>query len=158
MGKKINTIIAISGICGCFFVIKKLYSELNDVEEEVNKKRLQLWLFEKWIMNCQKNLYVEFWFKKKGYSNIGIYGCGMAGKRLIDELKGSKDVSVIYIVDKNVDLYLDINIYKDIPNQLPVDVIVVTVVAEFEDIKEELKQKGIRVPIVSIEDVVFEMD
>ena len=62
-----------------------------------------------------------------------------------------------YGIDKNADnIYMDVNIVTMEDELKPVDAIVVTPIFFFDDIEEELSQK-IDCPIISLEDVLYEV-
>ena len=66
-------------------------------------------------------------------------------------------IQVQYGIDKNADnIYMDVNIVTMEDELKPVDAIVVTPIFFFDDIEEELSQK-IDCPIISLEDVLYEV-
>lgn len=110
-------------------------------------------LFDKWLRIKESEKTLSSYFEKKSYKEIAIYGIGMVGKHLLTELECT-DVNVIYGIDKQgSQLNFSFPIYK-IGMELPkADVIVVTVMHEFDKIYKELRRKY-RGSIVSIEEVV----
>ena len=89
--------------------------------------------------------------KKQGY--VCSDGLGVMGQRLIKELRDSQ-VEVVYGIDKNEDMtYTGLDVIP-IRGELPsVDAVVVTVVKEFETIREVLSKK-IDCPVIAIEDIL----
>ena len=79
---------------------------------------------------------------------------GGIGERVYEELKKT-DVDVKYFIDKSV-INSRLKVF-DINDELPyVDVIIVTPIFAFDDIERELSQK-VNYPIVSIEDIIYEI-
>ena len=79
-----------------------------------------------------------------------------AGERLLEELKDSK-IDVKYGIDKNADgIYSDIELVTMEDKLETVDAIVVTPIFFFDQIEEELSKK-ISCPIISLEDILYEV-
>ena len=78
------------------------------------------------------------------------------GERLYDELKNS-DINVKYAIDKDaINIYSEINVYT-LKDQLDdVDVVIVTPIFYFDNIRNELRNK-FNCPIISIEDVLWKI-
>ena len=96
------------------------------------------------------------YFEKNNYKTVAIYGMKELGERLYDELKDS-DVAVKYFIDKNAgELYADVDILTPDDELEPVDAIVVTATYYFDDIEETLGEK-VEYPIVSLEDIIYEV-
>ena len=78
------------------------------------------------------------------------------GETLIEELKGS-NVEVAYGIDQNADsIYADVDIVTMEENLDEVDVIVVTAITFFDEIEEKLSGK-VNCPIISLEDILYEV-
>ena len=74
----------------------------------------------------------------------------------IEELKDT-DIHVAYGIDKGAEsIYAEIDIVSPDDNLQEVDVIVVTAITFFEDIEEKLSKK-VNCPIVSLEDILYEL-
>ena len=96
------------------------------------------------------------YFIDNNYTNIAIYGLSHIGETLLEELKASP-VKVSYAIDKNAsNLCANIDILMPNDELKPVDIIVVTAISYYEDIKKELEKK-IECPIVSLSDIVRKM-
>lgn len=77
-------------------------------------------------------------------------------ERLLDELKDC-GVEVKYAVDKNADsIYADLDVHLPDEELPKVDVVVVTAVYFFDEIYNNLMDK-VSCPIVSLEDVIYEI-
>lgn len=96
------------------------------------------------------------YFERNHYKTVAIYGMKEFGERLYDELKDT-DITVKYIIDKNVDgVYADVDIITPDDEMPPIDVIVVTATYFFDEIEGTLGEK-VDYPIVSLEDILYEV-
>ena len=79
-----------------------------------------------------------------------------AGETLVDELKASA-IQITYAIDKNAGaIYEDVNIVSPEEDLEKVDAIIVTSITFYDEIKENLSKK-ISVPILSLEDLLYEI-
>ncbi|MCM1211806.1 MAG: hypothetical protein NC318_09395 [Blautia sp.] len=112
--------------------------------------------FDKWLQVRQKGKTLVEYFEKQGYKTVAIYGMKELGERLYDELYGS-GITVKYIIDKNADLlYADVDVVTPDEKLESVDVIVVTAIYYFDEIEEMLSER-VDYPIVSLEDILYEV-
>lgn len=123
----------------------------------MSEKYLALFLMmNQWVKVKQEGKCLVEFFEKKGYKRIAIYGMSYAGETLANELKNT-DVEVVYGIDKNVDsVYSNVDIVSLEDNLKPVDAIVVTAITFFNEIEEQLAQK-VKCPILSLEDILYEV-
>ncbi len=135
-------------------------TKMNEVvvEKQVNEEKFRIMyhMMEKWMRIKQNEIGLDSYFNSYNYKKIAIYGMGDIGRLLINELSKS-EIKVIYGIDKNpgaADEKIDIYSPDD---ELPeVDAIVVTAIAYFDDIEAMLSQK-ISCPVISLEDIVYEV-
>ena len=93
---------------------------------------------------------------KNKYEKIAIYGLSYAGETLLSELQDSS-IQIAYGIDQNADsIYSDINVYSLEDSLEPVDVVVVTAITFFNEIEKKLSGK-IDCPIISLEDILYEI-
>ncbi len=79
-----------------------------------------------------------------------------AGETLLNELKDTM-VHVVYGIDNNAGgIYSDIDIFSMEDNLPPVDAVVVTATTYFDEIEEKLREK-VDCPIISLEDILYEI-
>lgn len=127
-----------------------LYQQLAD-------KHLVLYqLMDEWVHIKQEGKNLERFFTQNHYKNIAVYGMNLVGRTLVKELKGT-DIHVSYAVDQNADkMYTDIEV-KTPQEELPkVDVMVVTPITYFDQIEAAMQNK-IDCPLVSIDDILYEL-
>ena len=113
-------------------------------------------ILDAWLCHKEAGISLDQYFKVKGITSIAIYGGGMLGKHLLEELNDS-DVRVVCVIDKMGDaLKLEVPVYLP-EDELPeTDVIVVTATYAYVEIKQQLYDKGIN-KVVSLENIVMEI-
>lgn len=157
--KKGTVLGLVSGIFGgvaasAVYFIKK-NQNINEMDK-VKKFKTYYNMLNQWLMlrNAEKKL--EEYFINHGYQSVAIYGMGEMGERFYEEMKTSQ-IEIKYAIDKSADYVLsDIKIYGVDDTWEPVDVIIVTSVFAYEEIRKALKDKA-SCPIVSLEDVIQEL-
>ena len=112
--------------------------------------------FDQWLRIRQEGKTLVEYFEKNDYKTVAIYGMKELGERLYDELENS-GIEVRYIIDKNADsIYADVDVITPDDDLEPVDVIVVTAIYYFDEIEEMLSEK-VDYPVVSLEDILYEV-
>lgn len=135
---------------------KFYHRRLANASQIASKYVFLFQLMNYWMTQKQNNVNIGEYLQYKGYRHIAIYGMSHMGLNLVRELK-DWDIQVDYAIDKNKD-----NLFTDIKTFLPeevlydVDAIIVTVLDHFVEIKELLKEK-VMCPILSLEDLLYEM-
>ena len=96
------------------------------------------------------------YLEKNDYQKIAIYGMSYAGETLLEEFRDS-EVVVAYAIDRNADgIYTDVDVVSMEDELAPVDAVVVTAIAFFDEIEEKLSEK-LDCPILSLEDILYEV-
>lgn len=113
-------------------------------------------LMNQWVQLKQEGKKLASYFEKYGYKKIAVYGMSYAGETLLNELKET-EVQVVYGIDQKADeIYSEVKIFT-VNDELPsVDVIVVTAITFFDEIEEQLHEK-MECPIISLEDIVYDL-
>ena len=126
-------------------------------ENQLNRKNdAILKLYNQWVSLKQDGKNVADYLKAEGYKTVAIYGMHYMGENLLGELKGS-GVEVKYAIDRNAEkLFFDVDVLT-MEEELPqVDAVIVTAFYFFDEIEEALAEK-IDCPVLSIEDILYEM-
>lgn len=123
----------------------------------LSDKHLELFkMMAQWVQVKQEGKNLASYFETHGYKNIAIYGMSFAGKTLLSELEDS-GIAVAYGIDKNASsIYADIEILSMSDELEKVDAIVVTPITFFDEIEEMLSAKT-DCPVISLEDVLYEV-
>lgn len=138
-------------------VVGKITGESIEKAQNQSSKHLTLFLMmNQWVKVKQEGKNLAEYFEKEGYKNIAIYGMSYAGETLVEELKNT-NVHIAYGIDKNANtIYADFDVVTMDEKLLPVDAIVVTAISFFDEIEESLSEK-INCPILSLEDILYEV-
>lgn len=136
---------------------RKKQKELQNAWNLSNKHLALFKMMNDWVRLKQDGKNLADYFIKNDYKTIAIYGMSYAGQTLVNELKGT-NIEVKYGIDKSVESrYLDIEVYKLEDAIEQVDAIVVTPITFFREIEDELGAI-FDCPIISLEDVLYEID
>lgn len=153
----ISALSALAGALAGAGTIGKVERDQRKKVEKLSGKFSALFhMMNQWVKVKQEGKNLSSYFEKNNYKKIAIYGMSYVGETLLEELKGT-GIEVAYGIDKRVfSSHTDIKIVS--PDDLPdcVDVIVVTAIDFFDEIEEMLREK-VECPILSIEDIVFEV-
>ncbi len=153
----ISVLSALTGAVIGAGAVGKVTAKSIDKVKNMSDKHLALFLMmNQWVKVKQESKNLSEYFEKNGYKKIAIYGMSYAGETLIDELKDS-NIIVAYTIDKNADsIYSDIDIVSVEEDLKPVDAVVVTAITFFDEIEEKLSAK-IDCPIISLEDILYDI-
>lgn len=145
----------VGGIAGAGVVGKIGYDKTDQMKKMADKHLALFLMMNQWVKVKQEGKTVVSYFEKHGYKKVAIYGMSYVGETLLNELKNS-EIELSYGIDRNTGLYSYIDILT-INDPLPeVDVIVVTAITFFDEICELLRDK-VSCPIVSMEDILYEI-
>lgn len=136
-------------------LIYKNFHETKALTEDnpLKKSRYLMQLFNKWLCLKEKGKTLQPYFGNKNYKDIAIYGLGMAGNHLLADLEKSS-VKIAYGIDRlGNHLKYHFPIYT-MDQELPTaDIIVVSVIYDFDNIYKDLKGK-FSGPIISLSEIV----
>lgn len=144
------------GIVGIALTNKFKNEEIQKKKKSKDKFKGYYNLLNQWLRLKQERKSLETFFVENQYRTIAIYGMGELGNRLYDELKDSA-VRIKYAIDENTaGAYSEIEVIAPDENFPEVDAIIVTAVFAYNEIEEKLSGKT-NIPIISLEDVVYEV-
>lgn len=162
MNKTVKTVLAALGgfavgiVSGIISVERSMEKEVK-CRQTMSDKHLALFLMmNQWVKVKQDGKNLADYFVKAGYKRIAVYGMSYVGETLLDELKDT-EVSVAYGIDKNADsIFADIDVVSPDDDLKEIDAVVVTSITFFDEI-EEMLEKKINCPIISLEDILYEV-
>ncbi len=129
--------------------------KLEDQKKMTEKNREQYLLLNQWLKLRQSGKSICNYLSEKGYKTVAIYGMGMNGKRVVQELKDS-GIEALYGIDKKADsIVSEINVLAADADLPETDAIVVSEPVYIEEITKLLKTK-VHCPIVSLEEAIYE--
>ncbi len=156
---KLTTLGGVLG--GMVYIFNKSLKKENDF-----KRRFKSYYntTSQWLANRNDNKEVGNYFEENNYNTIAIYGMGTMAELFYNELKKSNPkVKVAYFIDKNAEeLYyglddIDVVGLDDISAREEVDAVIVTPIYDFDEINDELMERGVEADIISLEDIVYEI-
>lgn len=112
-------------------------------------------MFDKWIQIKNKDKNLQCFFEDNFIYNIAIYGMGIIGRRLYEELRFSP-IKIKYGIDRNAkDIKIDGLEIKTLDDMIPsIDAVIVTPI-DFYEIEKNIYQKiGRDIDVIFIEDIV----
>jgi len=153
----IGTLGILAGAAGGAIGTKIVMDDKLKKAESMSKKHLDLFLMmNQWVAVKQEGKNLADYLERKEYRNIAIYGMSYAGETLLKELENT-GIYVKYGIDNNKDnLYCDIELHSMEDELDDVDAVVVTPITFFDEIAEKLSKK-INCPVISLEDVLYEV-
>lgn len=153
----ISVLSAVTGAAIGAGAVKKVATEEKNKVKSMSDKHLALFLMmNQWVKVKQEGKNLSAYFERNNYKRIAVYGMSYAGETLIDELKGTA-TEVAYGIDRNANsIYADVDVISMEDDLAPVDAVVVTAITFFDEIEGELAEK-IECPILSLEDVLYEI-
>lgn len=147
---------AIGGIVAAGAVVKISGDETAKAQKMSDKHLALFKMMNQWIRVKQEGKNLSSYFEKNRYKEIAIYGMSFAGETLIEELKDT-NTKVLYGIDQCADrLYSEVDILTVDDELKAVDAIVVTAITFFDEIEEKLNGI-IDCPIISLEDILYEV-
>ena len=137
--------------------IGKIEGEKLDQARAMSNKHLELFkMMTQWVKVKQEGKDIAAYFEKRCYKKIAIYGMSFAGEVLSGEFKNS-NVTIAYGIDKNAaSIYSDVDVVSMDDELEEVDAIIVTAITFFDEIEEQLS-KRVDCPIISLEDVLYDV-
>lgn len=141
-------------LIGTVIAIKKSWN-INQTNKELAKKHLTLYLLmNQWVRKKQEQKELAEYLQRMGCRQIALYGMGLVGETVYQELKNSA-VTVLYAIDKEVTNMGEYGIKVVHPEEElePVDAIIVTPVFYYNSINKMLSEK-VSCPVYSIDELI----
>ena len=117
---------------------------IEKTEDELEKFKEYYMLLIQWGLDYQANAQLSDFLHRHSYNVIAIYGAAELGELLYEQMK-KEEIEVRYFIDRRSDvLKSEIEIYS-LEDELPdVDVVVVTAIHNYDDIRNILEKKNIK--------------
>ena len=153
----IGALSLMAGIVGGMVGTKEIEKpKLNKAKQQSDKHLALYLMMNQWVKVKQENKSIAEYLEKQGYKEIAIYGMNYVGETLLNELAGS-GIHVKYGIDKKADgIYSNVEVISPEDVLEEVDVVVVTAITFFDEIEELLSEK-LECPIISLEDILYEV-
>lgn len=153
----ISLVSLLAGAAAGAGTVGKIQSDKLKKSWGMSDKHLSLFLMmNQWVKVKQEGKSLASYLEKNDYKKIAIYGMSYAGETLVNELQGT-GVVVAYGIDKRSDsINADVDVISADDIMEPVDAVVVTAITFFDEIEEMLSEK-FDCPIISLEDILYEV-
>ena len=137
---------------------KKQLQILSDENRELQRKCDRYkgyWeIMDEWIRLMENDAKISYGFPDSSGNRVMIYGLGMLGKHLMNQLKKEK-VNLVAAIDNKGGTNPDVKIYKPDDKLPDADLLIVTVQYDYQRIKESIAANvGRDCTIVSLEEVL----
>ncbi len=144
------------GIGGAKLVGRQYDLHCEKVENNADKFSDYYNMTLQWIKVHQQKKSLHHYFENKGYKHIAIYGMNDIAYAILGELKDT-ETEVDFCIDRNADnLFIEVDCYRPDEEMPDVDACVVALPELYNSIAETI-QPILKCPIVSIEDVIWEI-
>lgn len=118
-----------------------------------NKKFNQIIsLYERWMKLKNDNGGVFAFIRDNGFKRVVVYGMGSLGRSLCGELS-THNIEVPYVMDRRKEVPCSYPLYAVEDNLPDADLIIVTAISAYEEIKKKLGEK-MGCPILSLDDII----
>lgn len=127
--------------------------EQEEIEEQ-SKDSEYLDLMDKWMICKENSKPITSWLNKYKIDKVAIYGIGVFGRHLINEIDES-EIELLYAIDRNITTHGNVQVFS--PDNLPNErtTLIVTSPYYFADIYKDMKSKGFK-QIISIKQLIDE--
>lgn len=147
----VSVIILLVWLCILYKRQRNMSVKLNTALKSNDKNLINYNLATKLLYELQNGGEIAKRVKQNGFTSVAVYGMGPIGRFVVKELLRN-GIAVTYAVDQNAELiYADVPVYNTEGILPQVDVMVVTAVYYYEQIKNTLKNK-VKCPVVSLYD------
>ncbi len=144
------------GAVGAIGAGKAAGTKINERQQMADKHLALFLMMNQWVKVKQEGKKLASYFEKNGYQKIAIYGMSYAGETLVAELQDS-GVQVAYGIDQKANsIYADVDVVTMEDTLKEVDAVVVTAITFFDEIEDKLLEK-LDCPIISLEDILYEV-
>ena len=123
------------------------------------KKECDILTLERWVEVLFSGNQIDVFLHKYKVETLAVYGYGRLGRLLVKQLRQSNLVNLAYVVDQNktcVDY--DIPFFLADDSLHDVDMVIVTSVYYYNEIRSNLVNKGIKSKILSLYDLLNLID
>lgn len=133
-----------------------VFNNTSNESEKINMYYSYRVTFDKWLTCFEREKKISDYLKRKKCTNIAIYGLGILGHHLVEQLENT-DVCIKYGIDRRgADEKQRFPVYKLEDNLPEADVIIVTVTYDFAKIYKQLYGK-VDCEIISLDEMLDSM-
>lgn len=140
--------------CGMIFMIYRCGYILDKSKKRANKFLSYFELMDQWLSCKEQNYQFTKYFDENNIKSVAIYGIGKIGNHLKYELeKGG--IILSYVIDERENIIYGKEEHYNLKEKLPmVDVVIVTPVNEYEEIKKKILDNNKMLQVISVDKVI----
>lgn len=129
---------------------------IDNLQKKAERYECHWRVEHKLLLLKERKLSLAEYLREKGILRVAIYGMGMIGKHVMEEL-GNSEVELRYGVDRSAeDIHLAIPVYQLSASLEEVDAVIISTVNIFEEVSEEIRELGVFANIISLENLLDE--
>lgn len=141
------------GFAGIFADRVSIYKTMKTKNDDIEKTKANMLILEEWLAMYRSGRRVADALDERGIRTVAIYGMGILGGHLYQELKIS-EISVKYIIDRNPKRGVyNAEVCSPEAKIKNVDAVIVTPVYQFEEIERKIHQVN-DVRVVSLRELL----
>lgn len=141
-------------IGGVIFIIYRCGYILEDKQKKLAKYFTYYNFLDCWLNCKEQNYNYAEYFIKNNIKTIAIYGMGKVGKHLKYELENA-GLDIVYVIDEGESIIYSKEIRYNLRDKLPlVDLIIVTPIDEFEEIKSRILNNNRMLNVISVDKII----
>ncbi len=127
---------------------------LEEKQKKSDKYLSYFNLLDRWLICKEKNNKFTDYFEKNKIETVAIYGMGKIGKHLKYELENA-EIKIAYVIDEGERIIYSKEERYNLRDALPlVDIVIVTIIDEFEDIKTKIIEKNKMLKVISLNEII----
>lgn len=135
---------------------KRFYQKVSGGKPLVERQTYYRKCLEKWLEIRQQGRSIATLLSDRGINNIAIYGTGLIGKLLLNELAGHSKIAYFIVTNKKSDSFMEYPVFgcdEKLPKGSNNLSVIVIPGYDMEEIKETIGRKFLKV--YSLEDILF---
>lgn len=136
--------------------------EITKIKNSRDKFKSYYDVLTEWFKQEKKGNEISKFFADKKYNKIAVYGAGTLGNLFYSAMGKEESKIQCFIEETGLEIknYIGNTDLKIMENEIDfsgVDVVLVSAITYYGSIKKALLEKGCTCPIISLEDVVYEI-
>ncbi|NBH84785.1 hypothetical protein D7X88_16345 [bacterium C-53] len=141
-------------VVGIFYMIYRCGYILEGKQKRANKFYLYFNLLDQWMVCKEQNYKCSDYFHHNHIESVAIYGMGKLGKHLKHQLE-EDGIQIRYVIDEGETIIYGKEEHYNLQDKLPLaDLVIVTPIDEYEEIKTKILHKNNRLNVISISEFI----
>ncbi len=147
-------LILIGLICGMIFIIYRCGFILENSKKRADKFLAYFELMDQWLTCKEHNHQFTKYFSENNIKSVAIYGIGKIGNHLKYELDRG-GIPLSYVIDEKENVIYEKEEHYSLKDSLPmVDVVIVTSVNEYEEIRKKILNNNRMLYVISVDKLI----